>query len=45
MSWLPNSMTNGIGENFLLYETAAEIWEAAREAYSHMENTSELFEI
>ena len=25
MSWLINSMTNDIGENFLLYETAQEI--------------------
>ena len=45
MSWLLNSMTNEIGENFLLYETTAEIWEAAKEAYSHVENTSELFDI
>ena len=45
MSWLINSMTNEIGENFLLYETAQKIWEAAREAYSYVENTSELFEI
>ena len=45
MSWLVNSMTNEIGENFLLYETAQEIWEVARELYSSKENTSELFEI
>ena len=32
MSWLINSMTNDIGENFLLYETAKDIWEAAKEA-------------
>lgn len=30
MSWLINSMTNDIGENFLLYGTAKEIWDAAR---------------
>ncbi|RVW33127.1 hypothetical protein CK203_117727 [Vitis vinifera] len=29
MSWLINSMTNDIGENFLLYGTAKEIWDAA----------------
>jgi hypothetical protein len=34
MSWLINSMTNKIGENFLLYETIKEIWEAVRETYS-----------
>ncbi|KAL5540397.1 hypothetical protein UlMin_042420 [Ulmus minor] len=45
MSWLINSMNNDIGENFLLYETANEIWDAARETYSDNENTSELFEI
>ena len=45
MSWLINSMTNEIGENFLLYETAKKIWEAKRETYSSSENTSELFEI
>lgn len=45
MSWLINSMTNEIGENFLLYGTAREFWEAVRETYSNKENTSELFEI
>lgn len=45
MSWLINSMTTEIGENFLLYSTAREIWEAVRETYSDSENTSELFEI
>ena len=38
-------MTNEIGENFLLYDIAQEIWEAAKEAYFHIENTSELFDI
>ena len=45
MSWLINSMNNDIGENFLLYGTAKEIWEAARETYSSSDNTAELFEI
>ena len=45
MSWLINSMTTEIGENFLLYNFAQEIWEATKEAYSHIENTSKLFEI
>ena len=45
MSWLINSMNNDIGENFLLYRTAREIWEATKEACSNNENTSELFEI
>ncbi|KAL5816220.1 hypothetical protein ACOSQ3_024598 [Xanthoceras sorbifolium] len=45
MSWLINSMTNEIGENFLLYETAREIWKAAKETYSSSDNTAELFGI
>ena len=45
MSWLINSMNDDIGENFLLYETATEIWEAAKETYSSNDNTSELFGI
>lgn len=45
MSWLINSMNNDVGENFLLYETTSEIWNAAKETYSHIENTDKLFEI
>ncbi|XP_022847489.1 uncharacterized protein LOC111370002 [Olea europaea var. sylvestris] len=45
MSWLINSMTKEIGENFLLYNTAKEIWDAAKEIYSSNENISESFEI
>ena len=42
MSWLNNSMNNDIGENFLLYGTAKEILDAAKETYSDNENTAEL---
>ena len=45
MSSLINSMNNDVGENFLLYGTAKEIWDAAREIYSGSNNTSELFQI
>ena len=45
MSWLINSMNNDIGKNFLLFGTAKEIWDAARETYSSHENTAELFQI
>ena len=45
MSWLINSMTTEVGENFLLYKTAKKIWDATREMYSSTENTSELFEV
>ncbi|KAL5849089.1 hypothetical protein ACOSQ4_007102 [Xanthoceras sorbifolium] len=42
MSWLINSMMPNIGENFLLYETAVEVWDAVKETYSHKDNTPEL---
>lgn len=45
MSQLLNSMTNESGENFMYYETAAEIWKAAKETYSNVDNTSAIFEI
>ncbi|RVW69144.1 hypothetical protein CK203_063084 [Vitis vinifera] len=45
MSWLINSMTNDIGENFMYYGTTKEIWDAARETYSNVDNTSAIFEI
>lgn len=45
MSWLINSMTTEIGENFLLYPTAKDIWEAAKDTYSCKENAAELLEI
>ncbi|KAK8684106.1 hypothetical protein V6N13_040140 [Hibiscus sabdariffa] len=43
MAWLINSMVPDIGENFMLYRTAAEIWTAARDTYSNTDNTAELF--
>ena len=45
MSWLVNSMTTEIGENFLLYSTAKEIWDAAKETYSNKDNSSKLVAI
>ena len=45
MLWLKNSMTNEIGEDFMLYQTAKEIWDVAKESYSDKDNTSKLFEI
>ena len=45
MSWFINSINNYIGENFLLYETTKDIWDAAKEIYSNKDNTSTLFEI
>ena len=45
MSWLINSMNNDIGENFLLFGTAKDIWDAAKETYSSSENISKLFQV
>ncbi|KAK2968523.1 hypothetical protein RJ640_022768 [Escallonia rubra] len=45
MSWLINTMNLEIGQNFMFYGTAKEIWENVKETYSDNENTSELFEI
>ncbi|XP_075494687.1 uncharacterized protein LOC142532254 [Primulina tabacum] len=42
MSWLINSMSLEVCENFLLYESAKDVWEAVRETYSSSDNTSEL---
>lgn len=45
MSWLLNTMTNEIGENFMYYDTAKEMWDAVKETYSNVDNTSAIFEI
>ena len=44
LSWHINSKNNDIGENFLLYESVQEIWDAAKETYSN-NDMSELFGI
>ena len=38
-------MTNEIGEDFLYYGTAKEIWDVEKETYSNVDNTSTIFEI
>ena len=45
MSLLVNSMEPCIGENFLKYETATEVWEATKDTYSHKDNTPKLVAI
>lgn len=45
MSWLVSSMTTEIGGNFLFYFTAKEIWDAAQDTFSSMENTTKIFQI
>ncbi|KAL8101714.1 hypothetical protein AgCh_033561 [Apium graveolens] len=45
MSWIINSMEADIGQTFLFYKTAKEIWDAAKETFSDSENAAEIFEI
>lgn len=45
MSWLISSMTPETGDNFMLYTTAAEIWQAAKELYSKRDNVAEIYEL
>ncbi|KAJ1392584.1 Leucine-rich repeat domain superfamily [Sesbania bispinosa] len=45
MSWLLSSTTHETGENFMYYGTVVEIWNAAKETYSNVDNTSAIFEI
>lgn len=44
-SWLVNSMTTKVRENFLLYKTTKEIWDTVRETYSSIDNIFELFKV
>ncbi|KAG4980833.1 hypothetical protein JHK82_034082 [Glycine max] len=45
MSWLLNTMTNEIGENFMFYDTTKDIWDIVKEMYPNMDNTFAVFEI
>ena len=45
MSWIINAMDIEIGQNFLFYDTAHEIWMATKETYSDSDNTADLFDI
>lgn len=45
VSWLIKSMSIEIGENFYLYSTAKQIWDAAQDTFSNKESTVELFKI
>lgn len=45
MSWLLNTMTNEIGEKFIYYDTAKDMWNAVKETYSNVDNTFAIFEI
>jgi len=45
MDWIINSMEPKIGQPYLFYKTAKEVWEAVQEIYSDLENTAQCFEI
>ncbi|KAL9420097.1 hypothetical protein AB3S75_037804 [Citrus x aurantiifolia] len=44
-AWLINSMDSIIGKTFMYLKTARDVWEAVREAYSDLENQSQLYEL
>ncbi|XP_061354693.1 uncharacterized protein LOC133299272 [Gastrolobium bilobum] len=45
MAWLTNSMEPQIGQTYLFFDTAKEIWDAVQQNYSDLENTSQVFEL
>ncbi|KAK3031449.1 hypothetical protein RJ639_035272 [Escallonia herrerae] len=45
MSWLINTMDNEIGQNFLFYDTAYEVWTVTKETYFDNDYRVELFDI
>ena len=44
-AWLVNSMKPTIGKTYLFLPTAKDVWDAVRETYSDMENSSQIYEI
>ena len=45
MAWLINSMKPKLGQTYLFYKIAKEIWDIVQEIYSNLENTARCFEI
>ena len=45
MAWLLNSMEPTIAKPHMFLATAKEVWDAVRETYSDLENSSQIFEI
>ena len=45
MAWLLNSMEENIGENYMYYSTAKELWEAMNRVFSDLENSTQMFEL
>ncbi|KAJ1430123.1 hypothetical protein SESBI_07907 [Sesbania bispinosa] len=44
-SWLLNTMTTEIGEDFIYYNIAKEMWAGVKKTHSNVDNTSTIFEI
>ncbi|KZV35965.1 hypothetical protein F511_31191, partial [Dorcoceras hygrometricum] len=44
-AWLINSMEPSTGRTFLFLPTAQEVWDAVRETYSDLENSSQIFDL
>ncbi|XP_024020665.1 uncharacterized protein LOC112091385 [Morus notabilis] len=45
IAWLINSMELAIGKPHLFLPTAKEVWEAVRDMYSNVKNSSQIFEL
>ncbi|RVW79601.1 hypothetical protein CK203_049978 [Vitis vinifera] len=44
-AWLINSMEPAIGKSHLFLPTAKDVWEAVRDMYSDLENSSQIFDL
>ena len=44
-AWLVNSMKLSIGKTYMFLPSAKEVWDAVRETYFDVENSSKIFEI
>ena len=45
MGWLINSMEESIGDTYLFYSTAKEIWDVVSPAYSDFKDPSQILEL
>ena len=45
IAWFINSMEPIIERTYLFLPTARELWEAVRETYLHLENSTQIFEL
>lgn len=45
IAWLINSMVEEIGQLYLFFPAAKEIWDVAKETYSNLGNSAQVLEI